>query len=498
MAGATPTATADNSTAGSSELKNTTGPFATITLLFFFWGFITVMNDVLIPFLKDEFGLTYFQANLVQSAFFGAYFVVSLAYFLISIGSGDPINRVGYQRASVIGLLVCVAGCGCLYLAAMAGVYVYCLGALFLLASGVTLLQIAANPYAAILGKPENASSRLNLAQAINSFGTTLGPIAGGLLLYKILPRFLSDDTTDLSEVAVSLDALGWVYLIFAGLGLLLAGAVALSHLPKIDQEASDSAEGGAFSFPQLRLGMIAIFLYVGAEVAIGSFLVDFVADKSVMGWTKSVATIFLAYYWGGAMIGRLCGAIAMTDNKNSSGKPLKILLTSIGLLGIIYVLTAMRMEHGIIMFKFLPFNELLPFIGLIGLCLVALAAGRGKPSLILTVFSIVLIVLLIVGALATGRTAMWAILGAGLFNSIMWSNIFTLAIDDLKEHTSQGSSLLVMMIVGGAFFPLLMGYAADKIGIQHSFFIPIISYVYIAFYGWWNHKRMANKQAAA
>lgn len=483
MAGST--SSPESNTASSDSTVSSHGPFITITMLFFFWGFITVMNDVLIPFLKESFELSYFQAGLVQFAFFGAFFVISLIYFMFSAAGGDPINRIGYQRTIVIALCICAAGCALFSPAAASVSYPFFLGALFLLATGVTLLQIAANPYAAILGKPENASSRLNLAQGLNSLGTTLAPIAGGLLLYKVFA----------TNGEVTLDAIKTPYLIYAGMFLLLAGVVSFSHLPSIAQPEGAAGDDhddskSAWSFPQLRLGMAAIFLYVGAEVAIGSYLVNFIADKNVMGWAESIASIYLAYYWGGAMVGRLCGSIAMCDMDKPERKGIYMVATAIALMGLVYLMTAIRFEDAQLTFNFIELKTLWPFPILIAICLAAFAIGKGSPSKILTIFSISLIILLAVAAVTTGEIALWAALGAGLFNSIMWSNIFTLAIDGLKEHTSQGSSLLVMMIVGGALFPLLMGWVADKYGIQSAFYVPIISYVYIAYYGWWCSRR--------
>ena len=484
-----PSTTANSSDASSSlegESQGYRGPFAAITVLFFFWGFITVMNDVLIPFLKESFTLTYFQAGLVQFAFFGAFFVISLIYFFLSVGSGDPINRVGYKKTIIVALGICALGCALFSPAAGAGSYAYFLVALFLLATGVTLLQIAANPYAAILGKPENASSRLNLAQGLNSLGTTLAPIAGGLLLYKVFAK----------DGEVTLDAIKTPYLIYAGMFVGLAVLIQFCRLPTISNESEEESTGNALSFPQLRLGMAAIFLYVGAEVAIGSYLVSFMADENIMGWTEGVASLYLAFYWGGAMIGRLCGAIAMAESENPGRKPVYMVLTALALLGVIYLVTAIRFEDGQLTTNFLDFRDLLPFCGMIAVCLVAFAVGRGNPAGILAVFSAFLLVLLLCAAFGSGKFALWTALGAGLFNSIMWSNIFTLAIDDLGEHTSQGSSLLVMMIVGGALFPLAMGYAADTIGIRLSFLVPAVSYLYIGYYGWWNKRRMAAKTA--
>ena len=483
MENTTPDAPVDSNIGDDVAARSSRGPFATITLLFFFWGFITVMNDVLIPFLKESFTLSYFQAGLVQFAFFGAFFVISLLYFFFSIGGSDPINRIGYKTTIVIALFICALGCGLFSPAAAAGSYAFFLAALFLLATGVTLLQIAANPYAAVLGKPENASARLNLAQGLNSLGTTLAPIAGGLLLYKVFAK----------DGVVTLDAIEVPYLIFAGMFVALAIVVMFCRLPDIGSDSLKEESGNALSFPQLRLGMIAIFLYVGAEVAIGSYLVSFMADENVMGWDESIASLYLAFYWGGAMIGRLCGAIALSDSNNAK-KPLYMILTAAALLGVIYVVTAIRFDNGQITTSFLSVTELIPYCGIVGLCLAAFAVGRGSPAMVLTIFSAFLIVLLAISAFGSGRVALWAALGAGLFNSIMWSNIFTLAIDDLGEHTSQASSLLVMMIVGGALFPLLMGYAADNIGIRTAFLVPAISYLYIAFYGWWNHQRIIAK----
>jgi FHS family L-fucose permease-like MFS transporter len=469
--------------------KGAAGPFAAVSVLFFFWGFITVMNDVLIPFLKSSFALSYFQAGLVQFAFFGAFFVISLVYFAFSVSGGDPINRVGYQRAIVAALVICAAGCGLFSPAAASKSYAFFLGALFLLATGVTLLQIAANPYAAILGRPENATARLNLAQGLNSLGTTIAPIAGGLLLYEVFAK----------DGEVTLDAIQTPYLVYGGMFLALAVVMAFVHLPRIHPEGSTPTDGAmsALSFPQLTLGMVAIFMYVGSEVAIGSYLVSFMGDPAVMGWGEGIASLYLAFYWGGAMIGRLCGAIAMARTANAARKPIQMVTAAAVLLGLVYVVTALRFEDGRLQARFLPIVELWPFALLIALCLGTFAIARGKPSAVLALFSGTLCLLLLCAAFATGRIALWVVLGTGLFNSIMWSNIFTLAIDDLGEHTSQGSSLLVMMIVGGALLPLLMGAVGDAVGIRHAFLIPIPCYLYITFYGWWSHRRVAAKEAA-
>ncbi len=454
-------------------------PFVTITLLFFLWGFITVMNDVLIPYLKDSFDLSYFQAGLVQFAFFGAFFFVSLIYYFISLWKGDPINRLGYKTGIIVALAICGGGCALFYPAAEFRQYGFFLGALFLLATGVTLLQIAANPYAAILGKPETASSRLNLAQGVNSLGTTLAPVAGGLLLYKV---FVTGDE-------VTIDSIKIPYLLYGSLFILLAVVVWRSHLPRFSNDEKVAAGLGALRFRHLRLGMVAIFMYVGGEVAIGSYLVNFIKDPNILGLEEATASLFLAYYWGGAMIGRLCGSISLSDIPSQARKYGYMTLTAVVVFLVIYVVTAIRIESGELFLVFMSPVQIIPFLIMIGLNFVAFVFGRGDAARVLGVFAVCLVVLLCLAALTGGSLAFWAALGTGLFNSIMWSNIFTLAIKDLKHHTSQGSSLLVMMIVGGAIVPLIMGAAADRIGIQAAFLVPIINYVYIAYYGFSGHK---------
>ncbi|TWU18519.1 sugar MFS transporter [Allorhodopirellula heiligendammensis] len=454
-------------------------PFITITMLFFLWGFITVMNDVLIPYLKNSFQLSYFQAGLVQFAFFGAFFFVSLLYYFISLSQGDPINRIGYKKSIIVALLVCGAGCAMFYPAAEFRQYGLFLAALFMLATGVTLLQIAANPYAAILGKPETASSRLNLAQGVNSMGTTLAPIAGGLLLYKVFAE----------DGQVTIDSIKMPYLIYGSMFLILAIIVWFSHLPRVANEEKLAKGLGALRFPHLRYGMVAIFMYVGGEVAIGSYLINFMMDEGIMGLAEADASIYLAYYWGGAMIGRLCGAISLSEIANQSTKYFYMAATGIAVFFLVYLVTAIRIDDGVFSMKFMTPQQIAPYFLLIALNFVAFVFGRGHAARVLGVFSLGMITLLCIAAFTGGSVAFWAALGTGLFNSIMWSNIFTLSIKDLKQYTSQGSSLLVMMIVGGAIVPLVMGAAADHYGIQLAFAVPIINYAYIAFFGFAGHK---------
>ena len=453
-------------------------PFITITFLFFMWGFITVMNDVLIPHLKAVFELSYFQAALIQFAFFGAFFVISLIYFIISVSQGDPIARIGYKNGIIAGLILCGIGCCLFYPAAGYQRYIIFLGALFVLASGVTILQITANPYAAILGKPETASSRLNLAQGFNSFGTTLAPIIGAILLYKVF-----------SKGEITVDSLKMPYLIFGSLFFLLAVIIKFVKLPSFVNNEKIEKGLGVLKFRHVVLGMVAIFFYVGGEVSIGSFLINFFGLESIMGMEEAEAGVFLSYYWGGAMIGRFLGAVSMGSITDKTKKYLLMALLSILFFFVLYFITGIKIEAKEFSLQLLSMSKIWLFIVFLILNYFAFLVGGTKPSRVLTLFATIIIVLLLIMIFSSGEIAFWSAIAIGAFNSILWSNIFTLAIRDLGKYTSQASSLLVMMIVGGALMPLLQGAIADGIGIQLSFFIPLVCYSYLVFYGWIGYK---------
>ncbi len=448
-------------------------PFLTITFLFFMWGFITVMNDVLIPHLKEVFELSYFQAALIQFAFFGAFFIISLIYFIVSVSKGDPISKIGYKNGIIIGLILCGLGCCLFYPAAIFQRYGIFLSALFVLASGVTILQIAANPYAAILGKPETASSRLNLAQGFNSFGATLAPLVGALLLYKVF-----------SNGEITVDSLKMPYLIYGGLFFLLALIIKFIKLPSFKN--TETLEKGlhVLKFRHVVLGMIAIFVYVGGEVTIGSFLINFFKLDSIAGMDEAQGGVFLSYYWGGAMIGRFLGSIAMGSMTDKLRKYLLMACLSILSFMVIYLITGVQNNDGVFSLELIPFAQIQFFIFFLVINYVAFLIGGSKPSRVLTLFASIVIILLGIMIVANGAVAFWSAIAIGAFNSILWSNIFTLAIKDLGKYTSQASSLLVMMIVGGAIIPIVQGAIADEIGIQLSFIVPIFCYAYLIFYG--------------
>ncbi|MBU0489536.1 MAG: sugar MFS transporter [Bacteroidetes bacterium] len=423
------------------------------------WGFITCMNDILIPYLKKVFELSHAQAMTVQLSFFGAYFVGSLIYFLISAASGDPINKIGYKNGIILGLLTSAVGTALFFPAAELVSFGFFLAALFVLGIGFTLLQIAANPYVAILGQERTASSRLNLSQGFNSLGTTLAPLIGGYLVFRY---FVGPEITGADSVKIP-------YLIFCATFVVLAFVFYFIPLPAFTNKDEIKGRGGAIQYRHLVLGMIAIFMYVGGEVSIGSIMIGFLGLSEIAGLTEADASIYVAFYWGGLMIGRFIGAISLSEMKLELKIPIMLAVAAAAFL-VIGLFSGW--DHASIYSIFL------------GVSLVGFFIGKSMPARTLFVFSLIIITLLTIAMASTGQTAMWAIIGVGIFNSIMWSNIFTLAISGLGKYTSQGSSLLVMAIVGGALLPFAQGALADQIGIHYSYIIPLLAYFYIAFYG--------------
>ncbi len=447
------------------------GPFTIMTVLFFMWGFMTVWNDILIPRFRDAFTLNYFQAMLVQSAFFGAYAVGSLIYYLISMFWGDPINRIGYKTGVIIGLLLAAAGYLMFYPAAIMISYPFFLTALFVAGLGFAMLQIAANPYITILGPERTASSRLNLSQAFNSVGTTIGPIIAGKLMFTVFK----------GPVIHGVDSVKIPFLCVGGVFLILAVCFMFAQLPNFTNTEHVTRGAGALKHPHTVLGMLAIFMYVGGEVCVGSSIINFLHLPKLGGLSHDAASKFLAFYWGGLMIGRFMGAFALSDIQKKLRNIVVILLPVVAF-AVIWKISGREnaLHYGVVLL----------------LMLVAFFLGASSPQRMLALFSFIIIALLFTGMLSGGAVAIWAILGIGLFDSVMWSNIFSLAIDGLGSLKSQGSSLLVMAILGGALLPPLQGFVADHIGIQYSFMVPMISYVYIAFYGLYGYRAGKNRTA--
>lgn len=466
-----------------------------LSILFFMWGVIAVMNDILIPYLKKIFELSRAESMLVQMAFFTAYFVGSLIYFIISSKKGDPIERIGYKNCILLGLFIAAFGCVLFYPAAELQIYGLFLVALFILALGLTLLQIASNPFVAILGPQKTASSRLNLAQGVNSLGTTLAPIAGGYLIFHYFASWGEPLLDQLGEVIrtdtgmpMTVAAVQLPYLAFALVFLLLAVLIKLTDLPSFSNPDDLRVTGaGALKYHHLVLGMVAIFMYVGGEVSIGSLLINYINEQ--VGLPEVEAKSYLAFYWGGLMIGRFLGAYSLGGDRNN----LKswIIMVGIAFLSLVVIYGAVYIESG---FTF-AFDRIIPFIFSILVTLIAFRLGNAQPARTLYLFSLIVIALIIAAMLLSGITSIWIVISIGLFISIMWSNIFTLAIADLGQYTAQGSALLMMSVLGGAIVPFAQGLLADVLGGYHySFFIPLICYIYLMYYGLKGHKVVVSK----
>ncbi len=437
--------------------------FAVMTVLFFMWGFMTVFNDILIPRFKEAFTLDYFQAMLVQFAFFGAYFIGALSYFLISAMAGDPIARIGYKNGLVIGLLISATGSAIFWPAATVLSYPLFLIALFVVGLGFAMLQIAANPYVTILGPERTASSRLNFAQAFNSVGTTIGPLIGGYLIFQY---FASTGAHGAESVKVP-------YIAFCAVFLVLAMIFFMIHLPHVG-EGEVKRGAGALKYPHVVFGVVAIFMYVGGEVSIGSSIINFLGQKSVAGLDPVEASKYVSLFWGGMLIGRFMGAVELSEMKTRNKQIflLAIPIVAFSILGTLRGWTVVK--------NYLP---------LLVLCWVLFQFGKALAGRTLLIFSAAIVVLLLMAIVFGGALAMWCVVGVGLFTSIGWPNIFSLTLDGTGIYKSQVSALLVMAILGGALLPPLQGHIADIAGLQISYIIPLIAYGYVGFYGWMGHR---------
>jgi FHS family L-fucose permease-like MFS transporter len=395
-----------------------------LTTIFFMWGFLTCLNDILIPHLKSSFQLSYAQVMLVQFTFFGT-------YFLMGMPAGWMVARLGYKKGIVSGLAIAGAGALGFWPAAATHVYAAFLGALFVLATGITVLQVAANPYVALLGPESTSSSRLTLAQALNSAGTTLAPYFGGMfILANVVKSPIELATLPAAEqLAYQTQQAQAVQGPYIGLSIalfLLAIVVWLFRLPKLSEATSknDHEKHGfmdVLRHPHVFFGVLGIFFYVGAEVSLGSFMVNYLSMPQIGHLTEQQAANYVSFYWGGAMFGRFAGSWIM---------------------------------------------------------------AWFSPRKLLALFAAINALLVVTTMMSSGDVAMFSIIAIGLFNSIMFPTIFSLAIERLGPMTGKASSLLIMAIVGGAVVPQIQGVLADHIGLQHAFFLPLLCYLYIIFYG--------------
>jgi len=387
-----------------STKKGFKAAFALMTSLFFMWGAIASLNDILIPHFKGLFDMNYTQTMLIQFCFFGAYFTMAIPASIL-------VGKIGYKMGIVVGLITTGVGCLIFLPASWALSYPLFLFGLFVMATGNVILQVVANPYIIVLGPSETASSRLNLAQGVNSLATTLAPLIGG---YLILGNY---STPEEGAAAVEMPYVGLAIFTF-----LVAGAFAFAKLPEVIKTVSGKVKGNVLKFRQLRLGVIALTLYVGAEVAIGSFIINFLGEPYIVGFEEKKAATYIPLYWAGLMVGRFLGSAILQ---------------------------------------------------------------RIKAQQVLLISAAASVLLLLITLLSTGYVAMWSMLSVGLFNSIMWSCIFALSIDGLGKYTNKASGVLVMAPVGGAIFPMLQGVLADmpSVGLHLSYILPLLCYAFIIYY---------------
>ena len=538
-----------------SEQKNYKQALSTLVTVFFFWGFIAASNGVFIPFCKTYFSIDQFQSQLVDFAFYGAYYFGALILFVLSNSKGkDIMNAWGYKNGIIYGLLLSALGAVVMFPAIQgaqpgdSNVFYYVLGALFIVGLGFSIQQTAANPFAIALGDPERGAHRLNLAGGVNSFGTTIGPIVIALILFGSTPKSGAELDSMIANQEISLSTIQYLYLAVGGLFLAAAALFYFSKkLPQAKDDASiikapkavsalaimtlllvvcfyvifDQYRGtpdndlilkltivslvivvavlllsntlaqknntgwGAMRYPQLVLGMLAIFTYVGVEVTIQSNLgellkfvtstVDGIDYNSLgmVAMSDSEITPLISLYWGGLMIGRWAGAIAVFNPSNQLKTWLYILVPYIA--------------FGVVLFVNYISNFDVSGLFLFAICIAIQIAGfflgKEKPALTLKIFGVLGVLAMLIGLFTTGKVALFAFVSGGLFCSIMWPCIFALSIDGLGKYTSQGSSFLIMMILGGAIIPPLQGKLADVIGIHESYWIAVACFLYLMFF---------------
>jgi FHS family L-fucose permease-like MFS transporter len=457
----------------SSENSQTKwGQFIPLVIVFFFWGFVAASNDILIPVFKKAFDLTQGESQLVAFAFYIAYTVGSLIYMGVSfLIKEDLVNKIGYKNGLSLGLLISALGTLLFYPAANTGSFTLMLAGLFIVGLGFSLQQTVANPLAIALGPIKTGSQRLTLAGGINNLGTTIGPL---IVSFAIFGSSTNSNTT------ASIESVKIPYLVLGFAFLLVAILLKFSSLPErpalIEETASHdgtAAKNSALQYPQLVMGMIAIFLYVGVEVSTASNLPAYMESK--LGFlTKDVAP-YISLYWASLMIGRWTGAVEAFTENMSLLKVLRFLAPYLAF-GVFLAVNAIA-NH-----------DLTPFYiyGLVILVLIAAdMASKGNPARMLLIFSVLGILATAVGISTSGMISVYAFTSVGLFCSTLWPCIFTLAVSGLGKNTSQGSSFLIMMIMGGGFVSVFQGKIAEIIGIQNSYVVGILCFAYLAFYAW-------------
>nr|WP_298133182.1 MFS transporter [uncultured Pseudoxanthomonas sp.] len=453
--------------------------FSVLITVFFFWGFVAASNGILIPVFKKAFDLTQAQSMYVALAFYVAYTVGSLIYVAVSKTMGqDVLNRIGYKNGICLGLVISALGALLFYPAANTGSFNLMLAGLFIVGLGFSLQQIAANPLAIVMGDPKTGAQRLTLAGGINNFGTTIGPLLVSVAIFGSVTA---------GNTEASIESVKTPYLVLGAAFILVAIFLKFSSVPnhidleKLSEiEAEDSSKlihkKSALSYPQLVLGMIAIFLYVGVEVSTIDNLpayLELPVEKGGLGIETSMIAPFVSLYWASLMIGRWSGAAGAFDVGAGAKKMLMLILPYLAF-GVFLAVNAITGHDA---------SQFFGYAAVIVLMILATLASKGNPARMLLYFAICGIAAQLIGMFTTGMTSVIAFISVGLFCSTMWPCIFALAITGLGNKTNQGSSLLIMMIMGGGIVSWVQGALADKVGIHYSFIVGVLCFVYLAFY---------------
>ncbi|SDE29962.1 MFS transporter, FHS family, L-fucose permease [Mucilaginibacter pineti] len=516
--------------------KNYASALYTLVIVFFFWGFLAASNGVFIPFCKEHFHLTQFESQLIDFTFYGGYFIGSLIlYFASQASKVDIMNKLGYKNGIILGLIISAVGALGMIPAIATGSFGFILAVFFIIAVGFSLQQTAANPFVVALGEPETGSNRLNFAGSINNIGGLLGPVVVGVILF-------GSATAKIEAKDVQISSVNNLYYMLAGLFIAVAVFFWFSNLPKVTSDekiessskantplfiifiafllilaadplsnaihipsqyfvyaslaiivltlvgtifaAKGSKEGwGAMQYPQLILGMLAIFTYVGTEVTIQSNMGSLLKTPEFGSFAESAISPYISLYWGSLMIGRFAGSIGAFNLSKTTKYILYVLVPFIAF-GIVLLVNAVTGVN---------VSNLYVYAVCVAILIVAFFIGKQKPTRTLSVLALLGVAFMLTGLLTTGRVATFSFISGGLCCSIMWPSIFSLAITGLGKYTSQGSAFLIMMILGGSIIPPLQGKIADgsgdivkgMSGIHFSYIVPALGFAYLAYFAW-------------
>ena len=445
---------------------NKNSALVTMITVFFFWGFLAASNGIFIPFCKTHFNLNQFQSQLIDTAFYAAYFFGSFALWLASqMSKVDILNRIGYKNGVIYGLVLSTAGALLMVPAINSGSFEFILGAFFVIALGFSLQQTAAQPFVVGLGNPESGAHRLNLAGSLNSLGTLLGPVIVGYLLFG--------DLNKSSETNVTITSVNTLYYLLAGVFMLAALFLFVSKLPRLNSNEVFEPGLGVFKYPQLRWGMVAIFVYVGVEVSIQSNLGALLKTSAYGSLDDSLISPFISLYWGSLMIGRWAGALSAFKLNKTMRVVLSIVIPYVAF-GLFLFINDLRGSD---------VSELYSYAYCVAILIGGIFISQEKPARMLLGFSGAGVIAMLVGLFSTGNISLFAFLCGGLCCSIMWPCIFAMSITGLGKYTGQGSAFLIMMILGGAIIPPLQGYIADISNIHGSYWVAVVCFAFLAWF---------------